>query len=398
VLYEAIGANLAAGNGYSADVGPPFRPEITRTPVLPALIAATYSFTGRKPGVILWLNAVFVGAAVSMGYLVLLRLSGRPAAALTGAVLALLAPFIPGAAATINTEALAMLQVAAAALWLTRWQVVRARRHEIAEGAVFGLLLASLVLNRVNFLPAVLAAAVFVVVWTLRQRWRPRAAWLTALALGAGLSAPILLWAARNASVGLPFSPAPTGLYASRVHDLMRYREAVFQGHPPPPPGPNVRYFQNWRERYGPEALLRLEAQNKAWFRQFYTESGDRLLAATPARFVGLFSSSTVASYPIRDPEGLRFPGPLLRWASRGLWVLSLLGALALWRFPLARGLWFVPLLTLVPIHLGTVCASRYMTALMPLLFPYGGAALVALSSPRGRARALASPIEVIVA
>lgn len=376
VLYEAVGANLAAGHGYSADFGPPYRPEITRTPFVPAMVAAVYSVTGRNPRAIIWLNALLVSASVSLGYLTMRRLSGDEDAARAGGMIALLCPFIPGAAVTINTEAPAMLQVIGAAFLLTKWVdggVEVSTRRSLA----LGLLLASLVLNRVNLLPAVTVAAGYWVWRSLRGRLASLSAWSAALAFSASLIAPTILWSARNASIGLKFSPAPIGVYASRVHDAMRYREVIFAGAPPPPPAPNVRFFQNWKWRYGPEELMQLEGENEAWFREVSREKGDRLLAAMPTRLAGLFSSSTVSTYPVRDPEGIGFPASLLRWVSRGLWVLSLLGLVSLWEESRARWVWLVPVLTLVPIHLLTVCTSRYMTGLMPFLLPYGGAAIV---------------------
>ena len=73
-LYEGIGANLATGNGYSFDETPPYRPELTRTPFLPFLISVLYLIIGRHSEAVLWMNAVWIGLAVALGYLLALRL------------------------------------------------------------------------------------------------------------------------------------------------------------------------------------------------------------------------------------------------------------------------------------------------------------------------------------
>ncbi len=378
-MYEAIGANLAAGNGFSADLRPPYRPEITRTPVVPYLVAGVYSVAGRRPAAVVWLNALWVAGAVAVGYLVMLRLSRDPAVAASGGAVAVLTPFIGGSAATIATEPVAMLQVTLAAWLLLRWREQARRKSAALRGALIGLLLASVVLNRVNLAPAVAVGALCFVGTAFRAVPRRPIAWATTVAFALALVGPVVLWSARNASVSLRFSPEPVGLSASRVYDIVRYREAILGEEPFGPPPANVRYFRHWRERYGPEDLLALERENRAWLEGFLAEHGADLVRATPARLVGLFSSSTVWTYPLEDPTGERFPGPVLRWVSRGLWTLSFLGFLALWSNRTARWVWLVPVVTLVPVHLMTVCSPRYMRVLMPLLLPYAGAFLVPL-------------------
>jgi hypothetical protein len=66
-----------------------------------------------------------------------------------------------------------------------------------------------------------------------------------------------------------------------------------------------------------------------------------------------------------------------MRWLSRGLWTLSLLGMILAWKQRQARYLWLVPVGCLVAVHLPTVCHSRYMFPVLPLLMPYSGVTLV---------------------
>ena len=376
-LYEGIGANLAAGNGFSFDEEPPYRPEITRTPFVPAMIAALYTFTGRNPEAVLWLQAVLVALAVVAGWRVMLELTADRRVAALGGAIAVLCPFVAGVANNILTEPAAMLQIALGAWLLLRWPRDRERRSAPWRAALLGLLLASLVLNRANFTPAVLIAAGWAVLSTLRRGPREPRSWLTAAALCVALGAPVLGWSARNHSLGLSFSPAPVGLYASRVLDIKRYKDVLCDEDRFRQPRVNRLYFLHWKLRYGPQRLLELERRNREWFERWLEGDELQVLAAMPARALGLFSSFRISIFPIYPPRYDRDVWPVMRWISRGFWLLSFLGLLALWKRPGARWLWLVPVLTLVPLHLWTVCHPRYMTALMPLLMPYGGAALL---------------------
>ena len=89
-LYEGIAANLAAGNGFSYDREPPHRPEITRTPFLPAWTAALFAVFGRDTAPVLWANALLIALALALGYAVAVELFRDRAAALGGALLAAL--------------------------------------------------------------------------------------------------------------------------------------------------------------------------------------------------------------------------------------------------------------------------------------------------------------------
>ena len=40
--YVAIGHNVAAGHGFSADAAPPYRPDLRRTPAYPSLLAGAF--------------------------------------------------------------------------------------------------------------------------------------------------------------------------------------------------------------------------------------------------------------------------------------------------------------------------------------------------------------------
>jgi len=377
VLFESIGANLAAGNGYSHDRAPPFRPEITRTPLVPMMTAATYAICGRNPRAVLWLNALLVAGALVLGYLAALGLFRDRAAALAGSVVALLTPQVAGAANNVLTEAPAMFQVTLAALLVLRWRERRAGPRAWLHAGAIGLTLASLVLSRPAFTPAALAAAAFVAATSLRHRRRVPAAWTAALALTVSLGAPVLAWSARNASLGLPFSPAPVGAAASRVYDIGRWAREL--GHPPVRlPAANRRFFDHWQQPLGPRELIELDRENGRWLEAWLEQHGGRWIRILPIRVLGLFSDFRVSIWPPWDGRKHdRVMWPILAWVSRGLWLLSLLGFVATFRLPAARRLWLLALVPLVAIHAATVSNPRYVAPLLPLLMPYGGAAIV---------------------
>ncbi|MDD5309521.1 MAG: glycosyltransferase family 39 protein [Deltaproteobacteria bacterium] len=377
VLYEGIAANLAAGNGYSFDRAAPYRPEITRTPFVPALAAAVYMVIGRRPGAVLALNAVFVGLAVALGYLVALRLFDDDRAALVGAVMVILTPQVAGAANNVLTEAPAMLQVSLAAFLLLGWDDRKNGWTAPLHAALLGAVLASLVLNRTTFVFTTLVAGAYVVSRALAGRWRSPRAWLAAFVFCAALGAPVLAWSARNASLGLPFSPAPVGASASRVYDFGRYKEAVLDPDERLPRA-NHRYFAHWKRPMGPDELLALDRENREWLEKWLAAHPGRMWESAPARLLGLYSDFRISVWPPWPAGYDRVMWPILAWVSRVLWLLSLAGFLLSIRRPWARAIWLVPIATVSIVHVLTVCNPRYVAPLLPLLVPYGGVAMVA--------------------
>ena len=377
-LYEGIGANLAAGNGYSFDVHPPYRPELTRTPFLPHLIALLYQFTGRHPGAVLWMNAVFIGMAVALGYLFALRLFEKQAIAITGGIIAFLTPPVTGAANNILTEPPAMLQLVVAAFLLTDWSKRVAGRWAPLHGTLLGLLFASITLNRTALTPVVLIAAAYIAVVALRGHLKNSIRWLTVGLFCLSLGTPVVAWAARNASLGLAFSPAPIGIYASRILDIKRYREHLLDKGEKLP-RVNKQYFLHWKRHYGPERLKELEAANKAWFEAWRAEHGKRILKSIPHRLLGLFSYFRNSIFPPWPGHKDRENREKMRWVARSLWLLAFVGLILSWKNRWARYFFIVPVVGLVAVHVPTVCHHRYTFPVLPLLMPYGGVTLYAV-------------------
>ncbi len=378
-LYEGIAANLASGNGYTFDIEPPYRPEITRTPFLPFVISLLYRVIGRNPDAVLWMNAIFISFAAGLAYFLALRLFKDRVMAVTGTAILVLTPPFTGSANNILTEPLAMLQTVAAALLLLGWKERSKSSRSVLHGLLLGILLATFILNRSSVIVMVLVAAVYVVAIALNKRWKNWPAWLTAGAFSMALSLPVLAWSARNAAIGLAFSPAPIGLYASRVFDIKRYSKPVFDPYNQVTPAVNDEYFLHWQLRYGPEELIALEKENKRWFEQWRVENGDQILTSLPKRFLGLFSFFRTTIYPPWPNKMDWIMRIIMRGMSRVLWILALTGFLIERHNRAAKYIFLIPILSILAIHLPTVCHERYVFPLFPVHMPFVGVAIVAL-------------------
>ncbi|HUT78253.1 MAG TPA: glycosyltransferase family 39 protein [Polyangia bacterium] len=376
-LNERIAANLAAGHGFSFDEREPYRPEVTRSPFLPTLAAAVYSIVGREVRAVLWINVLMIAAAVALAYRVARRLFRDERAALAGAWLACLAPQVSGAAPAFLTEAPAMLQVALGLHLLLSWPEGLGRRTAPLWAGGLGLVLASLLLNRPNFLLPVLIAAAWSCLAALRQGSGRRRGLLIALVFCAALGGPVLGWSARNASLGLAFSPMASGSGAGLVYEVGRYRESLLDPDEKLPASCQ-RYYSHSRRPLGPEELARLDADSRQWFNAFARERWPRLLWILPERLARLYGNELVSVYSQPWPNAMdAVMMPAVKWLSRALFLLAALGAWFLRARREALCVWLVLVGSLTVFHGLTVCNPRFVTPLLPVIMPYAGAAIV---------------------
>lgn len=395
-LYEGISANLAAGHGYTYDLAEPFRPEITTRPFLAYLGGALYWLFGRHPQVLYWFNALWIAGAVALSHRLARRLFDDERAAWIGGWIVCLAPQVSGAAPSFLTEASAMFQVVAGAYLLVCWEERRNAKGlgPILWAAGTGLLLASLMLSRPNFTLAILAGSVWFGLTALRGRWSQWSGWLACVAFGAALGAPVLGWSARNASLGLGFTPVGAGAGVSYVLETERFRAGILEPRERIPAS-NKRYWERPKNRLGPEALVAIDQENLAWFKKLWARRHWAIIAATPRRLLHLFSNPNANAY--RQAWSVQIEWlvkPLMTGYARTLWLLTAVGALALGGRPVARRLWMVTLGGMVIFHALTVCNPRYLTAVIPLLGPYAAVGLLALARLPGRWRARIRPTE----
>jgi 4-amino-4-deoxy-L-arabinose transferase-like glycosyltransferase len=377
-LFEGVAVNLAAGHGYSYDVRPPYRPELTRSPLLPAVAAVVYKAFGPDPQNVFWMNAVLIALSVALGYLVALRLFGDERAAWVGACIMCLTPQVSGSADSFLSEPLAMFLLVLAVHLLLRVEDWRDRAWEAPALLGLGLVLAGLILARSNFTVPVIVATGWLAFAVFRPRWTKVRAWAAILAFCIGLGAPVLAWSARNASVGLAFAPMPAGGAASYVYETKRFADHILDPDEQVPMV-NRKYWSHYRKHLGPAEIIQIEKQNRAWFKGVLRRHWGRILLATPWRVVNLFSNPLVCVYDQPWANDLdEWVMPRLIWVSRVLWLLSLAGLVVVWRRKEARWVWLGTVGILVPFHLLTVCHYRYSTSLLPLAMPYCGVAVMA--------------------
>jgi hypothetical protein len=86
--YVAIGHNVAAGHGFSADPAPPYRPDLRRTPGYPSLLAGAFLMPNGGLRLASLLGVLAGAASVAATCWTAARLFGRSAALVSGLLLA----------------------------------------------------------------------------------------------------------------------------------------------------------------------------------------------------------------------------------------------------------------------------------------------------------------------
>jgi 4-amino-4-deoxy-L-arabinose transferase-like glycosyltransferase len=117
--YVAIGRNVAAGHGFSADPAPPYRPDLRRTPTYPSLLAAAFLMPNGGLRLASLLGVLAGAASVAATCWIAARLFGRSAALIGGLLLALDLTSI-GYSVVIMTEALFTLLLVAGVIVLMK--------------------------------------------------------------------------------------------------------------------------------------------------------------------------------------------------------------------------------------------------------------------------------------
>ena len=248
--YLTIGHNVAGGRGFSADVNPPYRPDIRRTPVYPALLAGVFLLPNGDERLASLMGALASAATVAAMYWIAWHLFG-PRAALIGALLLTIDVTSASYSVLILTEAVFTALVAAGIVVLMRRPL---RPPSAVRG---GLLLGCAALCR----PAgILLALVSLPVCAWRNSGRRLVArdytWVNA-----AFVLVALLWVVRNVIVaGTPTltSIASVNLYFHRAAVV----EASLQGKTVD----EVR--EEWERRFAALSDQWTEAQKMEWMSQ----------------------------------------------------------------------------------------------------------------------------------
>jgi len=133
--YLTIAHNIAAGRGFSADVSPPFRPDIRRTPVYTTLLASVFLLPFGDVRLASLIGALASAATVAATYSIAWHLFG-PIAAIGAAVLLTVDVTSASYSVLILTEAVFTALVTTAVLALMRRPLTRPA--DVRGGALLG--------------------------------------------------------------------------------------------------------------------------------------------------------------------------------------------------------------------------------------------------------------------
>ena len=375
--YIALAENLRHGHGYSASYGPPYQPEMQRTPLYPSLLALLFSLSGRSEPAARAANAALGALICFLVYRLTRRLSDE-STALVAAGLSAFYPVTIYYTSYVGMEVfLAFLLVATTSVFSRAFEEDRLRLFALS-GALVGLI--NLARPFMLFFPLFFLGAIVLEHRKLRPAGVRFAAFLVPLLLVAGP------WTVRN--VLLFGSPCLIGHGVGGLLDAAT-REA----------------------EAGSVAAANLAHNDDPDFRQFMlsdsharmSEANERLIAKSLDRLranLGPF----LLNIPKRIPRlwitsyhpGV--PGPLLIGIRIGGAAVLLLGLYGLWtrRGELGR---FVPLL-LFPVYITVMGAplnttARYTVPVRDLYLILCAVALTAIArSGRGRKLFFRGPLD----
>jgi 4-amino-4-deoxy-L-arabinose transferase and related glycosyltransferases of PMT family len=189
--YESLGHNIAAGNGFSLSIAPPFLPTVRRPPAYPVFLAI---FTGRGPFHSDRIAAaqIVLDSSVAMAILLLTAAIPIRSLRLAAAVMYAMHPAAVAAASTLLTETLFTFLIACAALL-----VIAARRGDRpAISSLAGVAMGLSVLCRPIAVIYIGSAVIVLLAW----RRQPRAI-THAAAFLAGCALTILPWTVRCTAI-----------------------------------------------------------------------------------------------------------------------------------------------------------------------------------------------------
>ncbi|MCD6404833.1 MAG: glycosyltransferase family 39 protein [Planctomycetes bacterium] len=253
--YLGIGANLAAGKGFSNDDG---RTTAYRPPGYPLFIAAVEK-AGGGPWAVIWLQCL-ASAGVVLLAARLARIVVGGLFALVAAIIVAVDPFQIAVCGEFMTEALFSFIVMAAFVLLLR--AVRAR--SVVRYAVTGLTAAAGALVRPEFFLFAPGALTIAYIWGRKGR---KSLYIIVFLLS--LIVPPGIWAARNrVSLG---SWIVTTTHGGYTH-LLAYNE-VFYGEVVSGPAPtwSPKSLKSWQEALAGETEGMSEVERD---RHFYSKAG----------------------------------------------------------------------------------------------------------------------------
>lgn len=194
--YVELGENFFARGHYSRQDGPPFTPDVMRTPVYPLVAGALFHFSG-----VVWplfLFNVICHLLTIAGVHRIGRLFGDTIASVASAMYALNPMPALQCFETMSEPLFTAIVTWLTWLWLSRWPDGRwSRGHAIGLGLMAGV--AILTRPAGLYLPVALVLATLLFSWFWRRRLRPAAGWSAVFLLTTGIV--VAPWIVRNAAV-----------------------------------------------------------------------------------------------------------------------------------------------------------------------------------------------------
>ena len=363
--YVAIGHNVAAGHGFSADPAPPYRPDLRRTPAYPSLLAGAFLIPNGGLRLASLLGVLAGAASVAATCWMAARLFGRPAGLVGGLLLALDLTSI-SYSVVIMTEALFTLLLVAGVIVLMK------RPSGSAAGIRGGVLLGCAALCR----PAgVLLAPVSLPVCAWQQSGARRIA-RDYLRVNVAFLLVLLIWIARNFIVA--DTPTLSSIWSV---NLYFHRAAAVEARLEGRKVEDVR--DRWERQFQSLSGSLSEADKLEWM----TRHAREVIAAHPWTYVlitldGFVYMMESDTSELRRLFGLHEGSAALRAlgvsASVQLWIIypaAAIGLLAAWRDPDRRRAALIPVAFIAYFVLvsGPEAYARFRVPVMPFLAILGG-------------------------
>jgi 4-amino-4-deoxy-L-arabinose transferase-like glycosyltransferase len=370
--YDRIAVSLATGGGFPASLVTAHPgPTAFRPPMLPLLLSLPYRITGVADARARWeagrmLEAVLGAIAVWLICLIALRLWGRRAALVSGAIAAVYPPLLLVGSSLLSESLFIPVTLGAVLTALIQRDTGRLR-----WGVVTGVLVAVAALTRTSGF--ILALPLAFLVWTGRPRWSWPAL-RAPLALLLATVAALVPWTVRNAVQFHEFVPTSTeGGFA-----LAGTYNPIVQGRPDYPAfwAPPVLALQHLEQRH-PD-------WNEAQISDGLLHHGLDYIAAHPASILDTLYWDTVRMFNLGD-TGFE------RWGARYEAYPRTLAVVSVYAF------WMLALLAIA----GAVLARGHPGRRAPAAFWWCPAALLLITLPFSgdtRYRSVADPFFVLLA
>ena len=365
--YVALAANLLDGHGFSQAPRPPYEPDLRRTPLYPAVLAAAFAAGGRSPRV-----AAVLGVAIGLVTLVVLGAATKPGGwRMAAASVGLAASDLT----SLAYHQMALTETMFALLLLSAVSLLLVRPARVPIGLSVGVLLGCATLCR----PIAVALAPGLLLF---YAWRARSGWRAALGeylvLNVASGVVIGAWVLRNVATAGVLTLTAMGGVNMYLHRAAHVQATVS--------GRAVEDVRAELQRTFDAQTSRMSERDKL---RWLDERGRNAVVAHPGAYLeASVRGLALMLGPDRDamPQLLGFtPGSararaaaVVGWAQLlGFYAIAGLGAVRAWRGASSReGLVLIGVVLVYFVAIGgPEMYPRFRMPLMPLVAILGGCA-----------------------